>query len=69
MKKYLKIDRNEFVFLEILYMLEFYDFDNTIKNEINKIRNLVEKKVFDDFFKDNGDILNEECILCYTFEK
>jgi len=67
MKKYLKVDRNEYIFLEILYMLDFLSFDDDIQKEINKIRKKVEDKVFLNFFENKNDILNEECILCYTF--
>jgi len=48
-------------------MLDFLSFDDDIQKEINKIRKKVEDKVFLNFFENKNDILNEECILCYTF--
>lgn len=68
MKKELKINKSNFILLEMLYTFEFFSFEDDIKKELCKFRNLVEKKTFGNFFNNGKDILKEECILKYTFE-
>ena len=69
MKKDLKVNINEYILLQLFYMLEFYNFDDIIQNEIEKFRNLLEDKIYGNFFKNCGDILSDEFILSFQFEE
>ena len=54
MKKELKINRNDYILLEVLYMLDYLSFDNIIEKELINFRKLVEYQTFGNYFKNNG---------------
>lgn len=60
------IDRNLFILLNFLNMLELFNYEDNIQNKINELQNLIEKKLFDDY-KDlkSRDIVDEKLTLTF----
>lgn len=69
MEKEFVININNYILLEFLQMLDYSSYDEDIKEQINKLKLLLNKKIYSDFFKSLNDIeiLKEQFILKYLY--
>lgn len=70
MEKRLEIDINDYITLEILYLLDNYSLDKTLERKIKRIICYLEKKIYNNFFENLGnlEIKKEHFEIKYIFE-
>lgn len=68
MKKTLTVNEEEYILLEFLYLMDYFNFDSDIEQRIQEFKTYLENKIFKDTFDSGRDILNSSMILEYQFE-
>ena len=70
MEKRLEIDINDYITLEILYLLDNYSLYKTLERKIKRIICYLEKKIYTNFFENLGnlEIKKEHFEIKYIFE-
>lgn len=68
MKKTLTVNEEEYILLEFLYLMDYFNFDSDIEQRIQEFKTYLENKIFKDTFDIGRDILNSSMILEYQFE-
>lgn len=61
----LKVDANLLHLENVLFDLDSYSFDKDILKKLSELKELVDKKLYSDFNKDNLDIEDLEIICKY----
>ena len=65
----LKVDRNLLHLEDVLFDLDYYEFDNDIIKLLNDLKNLVDKKLYSNSNYNNLDIVEQELIIKFYFKK
>ena len=65
----LKVDRNLLHLEDVLFDLDYYEFDNDIIKLLNDLKNLVDKKLYSNSNYNNLDIVEKELIIKFYFKK
>lgn len=70
MEKEITVSGNNHMLLELLYMMDYCKFSDTINDKIDELKKIIQKEMFGNFFDEigNHDIAAEELKLKYTFE-
>lgn len=63
MYKDIVVDRNLYHLMNVLFDLDYYNFDKEIVKLLNELKTLVDKKMFLDYDFSNYNIMSEQVII------